>query len=65
MGHSEPFPPADSLDVRVLAVVQFVLTVAANATLWDARIAWFYAIETALTPVAILLSRRLRPAPGI
>src|SRR5215831_12898560 len=30
-----------SRDVRILAALQFVMTVAFNVILWDARLAWF------------------------
>jgi hypothetical protein len=54
-----------SRDVRILAAIQFVMTVAFSVILWDARLAWFYAIGALLTPIAILAGGRLRvfPAP--
>ena len=47
-------------DVRILAAIQFVMTIVFNAMLWDTRLAWFYAIGALLTPIAILAGGRFR-----
>jgi hypothetical protein len=53
-----------SRDVRILAALQFVMTIVANVVLWDVSMAWFYAIGTLLTPIAILAGGRLRVPPA-
>jgi hypothetical protein len=47
-------------DVRILAGLQFVMTLAANVMLFDRRLLWFYGVGLLLTPVAIVAGGRLR-----
>jgi hypothetical protein len=52
----------DQRDIRILAGLQFLFTLAANIMLWDRRLAWFYAAGLVLTPISILLGGRIPAA---
>ena len=54
----------DLRDVRILAGIQFVMTLAANVMLYDRRLLWFYAAGLVLTIPAIVAGGHWRLAAG-
>ena len=53
---------SDLRDLWILAGLQFLVTLAANAVLYDRRILWFYGVILVLTPIAIVVGGRIRAA---
>ncbi len=49
----------DLRDVLILAGVQFVLSIAAGAMLYDARLLWFYGASLVLSTAAIVVGGRV------
>jgi hypothetical protein len=49
-------------DVWILDGLQFLVTLAANAVLYDRRILWFYGVILVLTPMAVVVGGGIRAA---